>query len=111
MDTTRISKVLISRENYIDEWRDYLIDDILKKKNMKLVLNLEFSMYLTYLCMRNKKYGNYIWFKKRKNTQKKVISFDGTLLSESFLKPLFGIYDKYKVGIGIKAKRKIQRKN
>jgi hypothetical protein len=28
-----------SRENYIDEWRDYLIDDILKNKNMKLVLN------------------------------------------------------------------------
>jgi hypothetical protein len=26
------------------------------------------------------------------------------LLSESFLKPLFGIYDKYKVGIGIKGK-------
>jgi hypothetical protein len=38
-----------------------------------------------------------------KTLNKKVISFDGTLLSESFLKPLFGIYDKYKVGIGIKA--------
>jgi hypothetical protein len=35
--------------------------------------------------------------------KKKVISFDGTL-SESFLKPLFHIYDKYKVGIGIKGK-------
>jgi hypothetical protein len=45
----------------IDEWRDYLIDDILKnKKKYEISFKLEFSMYLTYLCMRNKKYGNYI---------------------------------------------------
>jgi hypothetical protein len=31
-----------------------------------------------------------------KTLNKKVISFDGTLLSESFLKPLFGIYNKYR---------------
>jgi hypothetical protein len=33
---------------------------------------------------------------------KKVISFDDTLLSESFLKPLFGIYDKYRGFLGSK---------
>jgi hypothetical protein len=51
-------------------------------------------MYLTYLCMRNKKYGNYIWFKKRKTLNKKVISFDGTFI-RIFLKPIWYIYDKY----------------
>jgi hypothetical protein len=45
-----------------------------------------------------------------KHSIRKVISFDGTFI-RIFLKPLFGIYDKYKVGIELKReKRKIQRK-
>ena len=37
-----------------------------------------------------------------KTLNRKTISFDGTLLAESTLKPLFGLYDKYRGYLGIK---------
>ena len=37
-----------------------------------------------------------------KTLNRKTISFDGTLLAESTLKPLFGLYDKYRGYLSIK---------
>jgi len=41
-------------------------------------------------------------FRNGKTLNRKTISFDGTLLAESTLKPLFGLYDKYRGSLGFK---------
>ena len=41
-------------------------------------------------------------FRNGKPLNRKTISFDGTLLAESTLKPLFGLYDKYRGYLGFK---------
>jgi hypothetical protein len=41
-------------------------------------------------------------FRNGKTLNRKTISFDGTLLAESNLKPLFGLYDKYRGSLGFK---------
>jgi hypothetical protein len=54
------------------------LDDILKNK-YEISFKLEFSMYLTYLCMRNKNMETTFDLRNGKTLNKKVISFDGTL--------------------------------